>query len=111
LNPFKYGIFSLELLSHKLLRWLTPFLLLLLFLTNIFLLYTHFIFRLTFLFELITVFIALLHWLFLNDKKLSGIFSYVESIFYFYLVNFALLLSWVKFVSGKREIIWEPSKR
>lgn len=111
LNPFKYGIFSLELLSHKLLRWLTPFLLLLLFLTNIFLLHTHFIFRLTFLLELITVFIALIHWLFLNSKKSAGIFSYFESIFYFYLVNLALLFAWVKFISGKREIIWEPSKR
>ncbi len=111
LNPFKYGIFSLELLSHKLLRWLTPFLLLLLFLTNIFLLHTHFIFRLAFLFELITVFIALIHWLFLNNKKSEGIFSYFESIFYFYLVSLALLLSWVKFISGKREIIWEPSRR
>jgi cellulose synthase/poly-beta-1,6-N-acetylglucosamine synthase-like glycosyltransferase len=111
LNPFKYGIFSLELLSHKLLRWLTPFLLLLLFLTNIFLLHTHFIFSLTFLFALITVFIALIHWLFLNNKKSEGIFSYFESIFYFYLVNLALFFAWVKFISGKREIIWEPSKR
>ena len=111
LNPFKYGIFSLELLSHKLLRWLTPFLLLLLFLTNIFLLHTHLIFRLIFLFELLTVLIALIHWLFLKDKKLSGIFSYVESIFYFYLVNLALFFAWVKFISGKREIIWEPSRR
>jgi cellulose synthase/poly-beta-1,6-N-acetylglucosamine synthase-like glycosyltransferase len=111
LNPFKYGIFSLELLSHKLLRWLTPFLLLLLFLSSIFLLNTHFIFKLTFLFELITILIALIHWLFLKDKKLSGIFSYAESIFYFYLVNLALFLAWVKFISGKREIIWEPSKR
>jgi cellulose synthase/poly-beta-1,6-N-acetylglucosamine synthase-like glycosyltransferase len=111
LNPFRYGIFSLELLSHKLLRWLTPFLLLLLFLTNIFLLHTHFIFRLTFLLELITVFIALIHWLFLNNKKSEGIFSYAESIFYFYLVNLALLFAWVKFITGKREIIWEPSRR
>lgn len=111
LNLFKYGIFSLELLSHKLLRWLTPFLLLLLFLTNIFLLHTHLIFRLAFLFELFTVLIALIHWLFLNNKKTAGFFSYFESIFYFYLVNLALLFAWVKFITGKREIIWEPSRR
>ena len=28
LNPFKYGIYSIELISHKLLRWLIPFFLL-----------------------------------------------------------------------------------
>lgn len=111
LNPFKYGIFSLELLSHKLLRWLTPFLLLLLFLTNIFLLGTHVIFKLTFLFELITILIALIHWLFWNNKKTAGVFSYFESMFYFYLVNLAILFAWVEFISGKREIIWEPSRR
>jgi len=111
LNPFKYGVFSLELLSHKLLRWLTPFLLLLLFLTNIFLLRTHLIFKFTFIFEIITIFIALILWLFLNNKKSAGIFPYFESIFYFYLVNLALLFAWVKFILRKREIIWEPSKR
>ncbi|HVP36427.1 MAG TPA: glycosyltransferase family 2 protein [Terriglobales bacterium] len=111
LNPFNYGIFSLELLSHKLLRWLTPLLFLLLFLTNIFLLGTHLIFKLIFLFELITILITLIHWLFWNNKKSAGVFSYFESVFYFYLVNLALFLAWVKFITGKREVIWEPSKR
>jgi cellulose synthase/poly-beta-1,6-N-acetylglucosamine synthase-like glycosyltransferase len=110
LNPFKYGFFSLELLSHKLLRWLTPFLLLLLFLCNLFLL-QHFIFKLTLLIELFSFFIALSYLLFLVNKKLTGLLSLMESIFYFYLVNLAILLAWAKFILGKREIIWEPSKR
>jgi cellulose synthase/poly-beta-1,6-N-acetylglucosamine synthase-like glycosyltransferase len=110
LNPFKYGFFSLELLSHKLLRWLTPFLFLLLVLCNLFLL-QHFIFKLTLLVEIFSVFIALVYLFFLANKKLTGFFSMIESVFYFYLVNLALLLAWTKFILGKREIIWEPSKR
>ena len=110
LNLFKYGFFSLELLSHKLLRWLTPFLLLLLFFCNLFLL-QHFIFKLTFLIELFSIFIALLYLLFLVNKKLTGLLSLMESVFYFYVVNLALLLAWTKFILGKKEIIWEPSKR
>jgi len=110
LNPFKYGFFSLELLSHKLLRWLTPFFLLLLVLCNLFLM-QHFIFKLTLLIEIFSIFIALLYLFFLENKKLIGLLSLMESIFYFYLVNLALLLAWAKFILGKREIIWEPSKR
>jgi len=110
LNPFKYGFFSLELLSHKLLRWLTPFLFLLLVLCNLFLL-QHFIFKLTLLVEIFSIFIALVYLFFLANKKLTGFFSMIESVFYFYLVNLALLLAWTKFILGKREIIWEPSKR
>jgi cellulose synthase/poly-beta-1,6-N-acetylglucosamine synthase-like glycosyltransferase len=110
LNPFKYGFFSLELLSHKLLRWLTPFLLLLLVLCNLFLL-QHFIFKLTLLIEIFSILIALVYLIFLANKKLTGLFSLMESIFYFYLVNLALLFAWTKFILGKREIIWEPSKR
>ncbi len=110
LNPFKYGFFSLELLSHKLLRWLTPFLFLLLILCNLFLL-QHFIFKLTLLIEIFLILIALVYLFFLANKKLTGFFSLMESIFYFYLVNLALLFAWAKFILGKREIIWEPSKR
>jgi cellulose synthase/poly-beta-1,6-N-acetylglucosamine synthase-like glycosyltransferase len=110
LNPFKYGFFSLELLSHKLLRWLTPFFLLLLFLCNLFLL-SHYIVRLTFFIELFSIFIALVYLFFLANKKLTGFLSLIESVFYFYLVNLAIFLAWVKFILGKREIIWEPSKR
>ncbi|MCJ7497531.1 MAG: glycosyltransferase family 2 protein [candidate division Zixibacteria bacterium] len=110
LNPFKYGFFSLELLSHKLFRWLTPFLLLLLILCNLFLL-QYFIFKLTLLIEIFSIFIALVYLFFLANKKLTGLFSLMESIFYFYLVNLALLFAWAKFILGKREIIWEPSKR
>ncbi|HZD52188.1 MAG TPA: glycosyltransferase family 2 protein [Woeseiaceae bacterium] len=34
LNPFRYGLFAWELISHKVLRWLAPFLLLALFIVN-----------------------------------------------------------------------------
>lgn len=111
LNPFKYGFFGLELLSHKLLRWLTPFFLLLLFLINLSLFNELHIFKLTFAIGLFSILIALIYWLFLVERKLSGLFSIFESIFYFYLVNLAIVIAWVKFIFDQREIIWEPSKR
>jgi len=111
LNPFRYGFFSLELLSHKLLRWLTPFIFLLIFLINLFLWGEHFIFKLTFIIGISSILAALVYRLLLANKRLSGFSSLFESVFYFYLVNLAILLAWVKFLLGQREIIWEPSKR
>ncbi|MDH4223033.1 MAG: glycosyltransferase family 2 protein [candidate division Zixibacteria bacterium] len=111
LNPFRYDLFSISYLSHKLLRWLTPFLLLLLCLTNLFLLSKHIIFKLSFALGLFSVLIALLYWFFSFNKELKGIFSFSESVFYFYLVNLAILSAWIKFFLGKRETVWEPSKR
>jgi len=35
LNPFRYGLFAVKLLSHKLLRWLVPAMLIVLLMTNI----------------------------------------------------------------------------
>lgn len=111
LNPFRYGFFSLELLSHKLLRWLIPFILSLILLINLFLWGEHFIFKLTLVTGIFSITIALVYRLLLANKRLSGLFSFFESIFYFYLVNLAILLAWVKFLLGQREIIWEPSER
>ena len=35
LNPFRFGMFSLELISHKLLRWIAPWIMIALFILNI----------------------------------------------------------------------------
>lgn len=111
LNPFRYGFFSLKLVSHKLLRWLAPFSLLFLLLINLLLLGEHIIFKLSFAIELLSVLMALFYWSFLSSKDLKGAFSILESVFYFYLVQVAIISAWVKLTLGKREIVWEPSKR
>ena len=41
LNPIRYGVFSWQLFSHKLCRWLVPFAMLLVFLCNAFLVFKH----------------------------------------------------------------------
>jgi cellulose synthase/poly-beta-1,6-N-acetylglucosamine synthase-like glycosyltransferase len=111
LNPFKYGIFSLELFSHKLLRWLSPFFLVLLFLLSIALFRVHLFFLLTLVFAFSSVFLAVIYLLFSINRRPPRTLNLIEPVFYFYLVNIAMLLAWVKFVLGQREIMWEPSKR
>lgn len=48
LNPFRYGWFAWQLVSHKLLRWLVPVFLLVAFVANAFLLREHVVYTVTF---------------------------------------------------------------
>jgi len=101
LNPLKYGIFSWQLFSHKLMRWLVPWFQVLAFLTNILLaLYTD-IYKIIFVFHLSLYFIS-----FLGSKLIYFKFPY-----YFVLVNYATFLAWIQFIKGKNIVSWTPSIR
>jgi len=107
LNPFKFGIFSLELLSHKIMRWLVPFFLVSLFLSNLFLLdgNMYLLFFISQCLFYLTALIAVLKYMNFN-KKLYG-----NVALYFTTVNAAILYAWFKYLSGVRQDIWDPSKR
>lgn len=104
LNPFKYGVFSLQLISHKLMRWSTGLFLILLFLSNLFLIGSKF--YLTILL-LQVAFYALA---FIGYLGISRPFVFKVP-FFFSMVNLSALVAWFKYLSGHRQEIWEPSKR
>lgn len=106
LNPFKYGFFSLQLISHKLFRWLIPFALISAFFTNLFLVSQSWY---AFLFMLqITFYILAL--MALKNKVLSSkkIFKIP---FFFTIMNLSILLAWLKYVKGEKAVFWQPSER
>jgi len=107
LNPFKYGFYSIQLISHKLLRWLVPYFLLIIFTTNILLLSKGWIYLAFFSAQLFFYLVALaVHFRpKLNNNPLSKI-SY-----FFALTNLSILVSWYKYYSGERFVLWEPTKR
>ncbi len=84
------GIKIFTFISHKIIRWMIPLFLILIFFTNIVLLSE----RLFFFTFVVQVFI------YLNSLFLKNIFSY------FVKINFALLIGYVRFVFGKGENIW-----
>jgi glycosyltransferase involved in cell wall biosynthesis len=109
LNPLKYRLFSWQLFSHKLCRWLVPFAMIILFISN---------------------------WIlvFLSGSKIYALFLIVQILFYiiafygsvsktyankpliklpmfFVAVNMSILVAWFKYFSGDRLTLWEPSKR
>jgi cellulose synthase/poly-beta-1,6-N-acetylglucosamine synthase-like glycosyltransferase len=102
LNPFRYRFFSLELISHKLLRWFQPFFFIALFISNIFLLH-----KLPFfIFFLLQVALYIFGTLGLIFRKIT----ILKLPAYFISMNYAFILSWINLVRRKNFVLWETSR-
>lgn len=107
LNPLKYGMYSFQMLSHKLSRWLVPLYLILLLGIN-FLLVEHSIYYLiTMILQVVFYLLALLAFLVTKFKKII----LFRIPFFFVMVNFSILVAWWKYMRGEEYILWEPTKR
>ncbi|MES9940493.1 MAG: glycosyltransferase [Candidatus Thiodiazotropha sp. 6PLUC2] len=107
LNPFRYSRFSLYLISHKLIRWLVPFFLISLLVSNIFLLGDGFY---GFLFILQIAFYGIAAVAAMNESVLKAL-PITKVPLFFVSVNISILTAWVKYLSGTRQEIWTPTKR
>jgi glycosyltransferase involved in cell wall biosynthesis len=107
LNFFRFGFFSLQVISHKLCRWLVPLFLFFLFVTNLYLV-TESEFYLFFLMvQIIFYSMAGLVFLFPNLNKIR-IFRIPS---FFCLVNLSIVVAWFEVIMGKTHLVWEPSQR
>jgi len=107
LNPFRYGLFSLELLSHKLFRWLVPFALVALLLSNFFLIPAGPFYRVSMALQGAFYLGAALA---LFDGRLAKRAPFRIPLF-FSLTNFSILVAWFRYLKGERMAKWEPSRR
>ena len=107
LNPFKYGYFSLQMISHKLSRWLVPLYLVLIFITNITLVDHGTFFSATMTLQIIFYGLALTAFLI---KDLENMFIFKIPLF-FVMVNYSIVIAWLDFITGKNFVLWEPTKR
>ncbi|MES9981149.1 MAG: glycosyltransferase, partial [Candidatus Thiodiazotropha sp. 6PLUC5] len=98
LNPFRYSRFSLYLISHKLIRWLVPFFLISLLVSNIFLLGDGFY---GFLFILQIAFYGIAAVAAMNESVLKAL-PITKVPLFFVSVNISILTAWVKYLSGTR---------
>lgn len=104
LNFFKYGLFSWQLVSHKLLRWLLPFFFIIAFVSNLFLIEQK-EFLVTFIIQtLMYVSIGILV-LLPKPAKMKRIAKY------FLIINLATIVAWWKFLKGEKITKWKPSRR
>ncbi|MGB3223693.1 MAG: glycosyltransferase, partial [Desulforhopalus sp.] len=105
LNIFKYGLFSYQFFCHKLLRWLVPFFLVLLFITNVILAETSLFCLMLFFGQLLFYIIGIYGWL---TQSLRGVLKIPK---FFLVVNLAIGVAWWQYITGKRIILWTPSQR
>jgi len=107
LNPIKYHLFSWQLFSHKLCRWLVPFALVLAFVSNMLLIPSSAFYQYTFGFQ-VTFYIMALAYLWIQrlpKKEMLRIPSF------FLMANLSILDAWYRYVRGERILGWDPSKR
>jgi glycosyltransferase involved in cell wall biosynthesis len=105
LNIFRYGLFSYQLFCHKLLRWLVPFFLVVLFITNVILSTSSMIFLILLLCQFLFYGIAIFGWV---SHSLHGV---LKIPMFFLIVNVAIAIAWWQYMTGKRIVLWTPSQR
>jgi cellulose synthase/poly-beta-1,6-N-acetylglucosamine synthase-like glycosyltransferase len=104
LNPFRYPLYAWGLISHKLLRWLVPYLLIVLFTINLLLLDRPF-YKLGLVMQIAFYVLALAGYLWQRGSKPPRILGIPFS---FCLVNLAALVGMARFMTGKKAGQWEP---
>ena len=109
LNPFRYKFYAIQLFSHKVLRYLVVFPLLVLFLVSPFLWTEGFIYQMAAIGQVAFYSCALLG-LLLNKTRFghNKIFTIP---FYFCMVNAASLVAIIKVLQGHQIKHWEPQRQ
>jgi cellulose synthase/poly-beta-1,6-N-acetylglucosamine synthase-like glycosyltransferase len=105
LNPLTSGFYAIQLLSHKVMRYLTPLFLLAILITSGILAANSFLYALVFGVQGAFYLVAAISWL----VEKAGVKSYWLAFpQYFVITNLASVLAFIKFISGERYVRWEP---
>lgn len=109
LNPFRYGFYALQLFSHKALRRIIVYPLILLFLVNPFLWQAGLFYQLAMVGQLAFYSLGLLGWA-LDGTRLGRkkIFTLP---YFFCLVNLAVLIATINIMRGQQIKRWEPQRK
>ena len=102
LNPLRYGLFSWQLLSHKVLRYTAFIPLLALLPLSILLAPEARIYQLALVFQIIFYLVALIGAVVRSPGSVLGV------PWYFVLVNLASGKAFWKFLRGEKQVIWQP---
>jgi len=107
LNPFRYGIFSVQLWSHKVLRWFSGLFSLLMFTLNIFLLEQGTMYTVTMAGQ--GAFYLLAFWGFISETALNRRAPKLPHIaYYFCLSCYAMLKGVYNGLRGRTIVTWQP---
>ncbi len=108
MNPFKCGFFSLEIISHKLLRWLIPFIIVEIVLGSIYLARNGLAeFQLLVILEVIFFWMAMVERTKANQIKSFPFFYYP---YYFLVVNYNSMIGVMQAIKGDIQVTWSSSR-
>ncbi|MHB8346836.1 MAG: glycosyltransferase family 2 protein [Acidiferrobacterales bacterium] len=107
LNPFAYGLFSVQIWSHKVMRWLVPWFMLVTLASSLLLWRSGWFFKLAGSVQLI--FYTGVAAAFMAPWLRKSVFLRIG--YYFVQVNIAIAHASLLFLAGRRMTVWEPSKR
>lgn len=107
LNPLRYGLFSWQLLSHKLCRWLVPFAMIAALVSNACLALESASY-LALLCLQVAFYVVALAGLWLGSFPGSRLIKLPSFLF---LVNLSILKAWYRYLKGERLVKWDPSMR
>lgn len=107
LNPSNFGL-AFSFFSHKVLRWIGPFFLIISLLSLYILSLNSKFYLILFILQLITFIIPAID---LMLKNISINISILRFITHFYSMNLALLIGFYKFNKGVKSNVWKPTKR
>jgi cellulose synthase/poly-beta-1,6-N-acetylglucosamine synthase-like glycosyltransferase len=107
LNPLKYGFFSIQFISHKLLRWLVPFFMVSAFLSNIPLMANSSVYQGIFTTQLAFYALAALGF---SVARLNQRLFFKIPLFLM-LSNLSIAIAWIRYFAGQRVVLWDPSRR
>jgi cellulose synthase/poly-beta-1,6-N-acetylglucosamine synthase-like glycosyltransferase len=110
LNPFRYGWLTFQYVSHRVLRWsLVPLFMLLLIPVNAVLANRiGGVYALTLLCQVVFYTASLTGW-FLENRKIKIKALFIP--YYFFIMNYAVFLGFIRYVKGSQSVIWERAKR
>jgi cellulose synthase/poly-beta-1,6-N-acetylglucosamine synthase-like glycosyltransferase len=105
-NPLRYGFISFQLFSHKVLRWMIPFMLSLLLASNIFLIDKTF-YAVCFIGQVLFYFGAVGGYIL--DKRGKKV-KLLALPLYYCVVNVASMAAFFRNIKGKKSIVWETAR-
>lgn len=107
MNPLIYGTFAFQMISHKLFRWLVPWFLLAGYGGTLELASGSAVFAL--LAAGLSLFFLAAMAAFLVPKLRSKVLFKIP--LFFCVTNLAVLIAWIKYLSGQRAVTWNPSAK
>ncbi len=107
LNPFIFGMFSFQVWSHKIMRWLVPWFLFGTAFFSLTIMNIHWFYLLAVILQVLFYILVLIGQFIKSARELS----IIKIPYFFMQVNTAILHASLQFIFGKRVTVWQPSKR